>query len=65
MTSKSFFTAGSVCFSVTLVVLLSAGEMRAQNILTNAGFEAGSLSGWTTYGNSIGNISVQSGCERP
>jgi beta-glucanase (GH16 family) len=35
--------------------------MRAQNILTNAGFEAGSLSGWTTYGNSIGNVSVQSG----
>jgi beta-glucanase (GH16 family) len=57
---KTIFLARPLGAAVTLIALLSAGEMRAQNILTNAGFEAGSLSGWTTYGNSIGNVSVLS-----
>ena len=45
--------------------LLTAGEMHASNILTDAGFEAGKpFAGWTAYGNSIGNVSVQSGASR-
>jgi beta-glucanase (GH16 family) len=59
--SKTIFLARPFGAAVALIALLSASELRASNILTNAGFEAGSLSGWTTYGNSIGNVSVQSG----
>jgi beta-glucanase (GH16 family) len=33
-----------------LVALLFAGEIHASNILTNPGFESGSLTGWTTFG---------------
>lgn len=35
---------------VAFIFLLSAGEMRATNILTNAGFELGSLADWSTSG---------------
>ena len=61
MISKIVFLARPLGIAVTLIALLSAGEMRASNILTNSGFETGDLTSWTTYGNSIGNISVQSG----
>jgi len=33
---------------VAFAVLLFAGEMRAQNILTNSGFENGTITNWTT-----------------
>ncbi len=47
---------------ILIAGLISAKPAFAQNtnILTNPGFETGSLSGWTTFGNTIGNVSVQS-----
>ena len=39
--------------------LLFAIEVRAANVLTNPGFETADLTGWTTFGNSIGNVSVE------
>ncbi len=47
---------------ILIAGLISAKSVFAQNtnILTNPGFETGSLSGWTAFGNTIGNVSVQS-----
>ena len=45
---KTVFLAREVAGCVALAVLLLGGEMRAQNILTNSGFENGSLTNWTT-----------------
>jgi beta-glucanase (GH16 family) len=58
---KCFFLARPLGIAIAMISLLSAGEMRASNILANAGFETGDLTSWTTYGNNIGNISIQSG----
>jgi beta-glucanase (GH16 family) len=58
--SKTISLARPLGIAVTLFACLSAGEMRASNILTNSGFETGDLTGWTAFGNSIGNVSVQS-----
>ncbi len=44
-----------------ITAALSVNVLGATNLLTNPGFESGNLTGWTTYGNSIGNASVQSG----
>jgi beta-glucanase (GH16 family) len=55
------YRAGPVSGCLVLMALLFTGEVHASNILTSAGFEAGSLAGWTTFGNSIGNVSIQSG----
>ena len=44
-----------------ITAALSVNGLGATNLLTNPGFESGNLTGWTTYGNSIGNASVQSG----
>lgn len=44
-----------------ITAALSVNGLGAANVLTNPGFESGNLTGWTTYGNSIGNASVQSG----
>ena len=48
---------------ILIAGLFSAKQVFAAstNVLTNPGFESGSLSGWTTFGNIIGNVSVQSG----
>ncbi|HVU27538.1 MAG TPA: family 16 glycosylhydrolase, partial [Verrucomicrobiae bacterium] len=59
--SKNILPAKAVGICVWFAVVLFAGEIHASNILTNAGFETGDLTGWTSYGNSIGNVSVQSG----
>jgi beta-glucanase (GH16 family) len=58
--SKTVFLARPFGTAFVLIALLSAGEMRAQNILTNAGFEASSSSliGWNTFG---GNNYSQTG----
>jgi len=44
--------------------LISAGQSFAINILGNPGFETGDLTNWTTFGNTIGNVSVQSGASQ-
>src|SRR5690348_6382893 len=44
-----------------ITAALSVNMLGATNVLTNPGFESGTLSSWTTYGNSIGNASVVSG----
>jgi len=44
-----------------ITAALSVNVSGATNVLTNPGFESGTLTSWTTYGNSIGNASVQSG----
>lgn len=51
---------------ILIAGLISAKQALAAdtNILANPGFEAGSLAGWTTNGNSIGNASVQSGASQ-
>ena len=51
---------------ILIAGLISAKQALAAdtNILANPGFEAGSLAGWTNYGNSIGNASVQSGASQ-
>ncbi|HMD55480.1 MAG TPA: hypothetical protein VKJ65_13105, partial [Phycisphaerae bacterium] len=43
---------------VALTVLLFAGEVHAQNVLSNTNFATGSFSGWTTFG---ANNYVESG----
>jgi len=53
--------------SLALVVgLISTGRAFAANtnILTNPGFETGSFSGWTSFGNVLPNVSVQSGASQ-
>jgi beta-glucanase (GH16 family) len=47
--------------STTITAALTFNASAQTNLLTNPGFESGNLTGWTTYGNSIGNASVQSG----
>jgi beta-glucanase (GH16 family) len=47
--SKTVFPAGAAGPWVALILLLFAGEMRAQNILSNTNFATGSLTGWTTF----------------
>jgi beta-glucanase (GH16 family) len=47
--SKTVFPAGTTSGWVTLMFLLFAGEMHAQNILSNPGFEAGSLTNWMPF----------------
>ncbi len=49
-TSKNVFLGKVVGGCAILVALLFAGEIHASNILTNAGFESGGLTGWTTFG---------------
>ncbi|HLX94305.1 MAG TPA: family 16 glycosylhydrolase [Verrucomicrobiae bacterium] len=44
-----------------ITAALSVKVLGATNLLTNPGFESGNLTGWTTFGNTIGNASVQSG----
>jgi beta-glucanase (GH16 family) len=48
--SKRVFLARAIGGGVALVALLFAGEMHAQNILSNTNFATGSLSSWTTFG---------------
>src|SRR5579859_8003357 len=48
-------------FASGITAALSINALGATNVLTNPGFESGNLTGWTTYGNSIGNASVVSG----
>src|SRR5579862_9330640 len=47
---------------VFVFVLLSAGYVKAANVLSNPGFETGNLGGWTTYG---ANTSVLLGTAIP
>ncbi|HKW27839.1 MAG TPA: family 16 glycosylhydrolase [Verrucomicrobiae bacterium] len=53
--SKRFILASAI------TAALSVNVSGATNVLTNPGFESGSFTSWTTYGNSIGNASVVSG----
>jgi beta-glucanase (GH16 family) len=48
--SKNVFLVKTFGGCVAFIFLLSVGEARATNILTNAGFELGSLADWSTYG---------------
>jgi beta-glucanase (GH16 family) len=51
------------CFLTAVLLTLSgiiASSTFAANILLNPGFETGDLTGWTTFGNAIGNVSVAS-----
>jgi beta-glucanase (GH16 family) len=50
------FTLAAVFFSLLTIF---AGSALAANILTNPGFETGDFTGWTTFGNSIPNVSVE------
>jgi beta-glucanase (GH16 family) len=59
--SSSVFPGRAAAGLALAVGLLFAIEVRAANVLTNPGFETADLTGWTTFGNSIGNVSVQSG----
>jgi beta-glucanase (GH16 family) len=47
--SKKVFLARAVG-AAAFIVFLFAGELHAQNVLTNSGFETGSLANWTTSG---------------
>jgi beta-glucanase (GH16 family) len=47
--SKTVFLARAVGGCVAFMTFLFPGEMRAQNILSNPGFETGSLTNWTTF----------------
>ena len=59
--SSSVFVGRAAAVFAFAIGLLLAIEARAANVLANPGFETGDLTGWTTFGNSIGNVSVQSG----
>jgi len=59
--SKTIFSAGAAGGCGAIIALLSAGKLQASNVLTNSGFETAGLAGWTAFGNTIGNCSVQSG----
>src|ERR1022692_418533 len=47
---KTFFPAGAVGGGAAIIALLAAGELHAANILTNSGFDAAGLAGWSTFG---------------
>jgi beta-glucanase (GH16 family) len=47
--SKTIFPAGAAAGCVALTLLLFAGEMQAQNILSNTNFATGNLTNWTTF----------------
>ncbi len=55
--SKTFFPIRAASGWVAIIALSFAGESRAANILSNPGFEAGSLTNWTAFG---GNNYIQS-----
>jgi beta-glucanase (GH16 family) len=48
--SIEFLRRGVISASIALMAFLSAGEMRAANILANSGFETGGLASWSTFG---------------
>src|SRR5258708_6257630 len=56
--AKAATLARTIGAGVALFTFLSAGEMHAANILTNAGFETTGLAGWSTFG---ANNSSQTG----
>jgi beta-glucanase (GH16 family) len=45
--------------SIAVFLVIFANASFASNILSNPGFETGDLTGWTTFGNAIGNVSVE------
>jgi beta-glucanase (GH16 family) len=47
--SKTVFLARVVGGCAAFIFFLFAGELHAQNILSNPGFESGSLTNWTTF----------------
>ena len=55
--------AQAVANLILIGSLVSTGQALAANtnILANPGFETGSFAGWTTFGNVLPNVSVQSG----
>ena len=59
-------SAKVVAYLILLAGLISTKPVLAANtnILANPGFESGGLTGWTTFGNSIGNVSVQTGASQ-
>ena len=58
--------AQAVANLMLIASLISTSQVLAANtnVLTNPGFEAGSLAGWTIFGNAIGNVSAQSGASQ-
>jgi beta-glucanase (GH16 family) len=50
-----------LCFTASIAVSLAifANTSFASNVLTNPGFETDDLTGWTAFGNSIGNVLVE------
>ena len=59
--SSSAILARAAAGFILAIGLLFAIDARAANVLNNPGFETTDLTSWTTFGNSIGNVSVQSG----
>ena len=58
---RAVFPGRAAAAAFTLAIgLLFAMQVGAANVLTNPGFETTDLTGWTTFGNSIGNVSAQS-----
>ena len=60
MVAKSIGLPRAIGATVALMAFLSAGGMYASNILTNSGFEAAGLAGWSTFGP---NNSSQTGAD--
>ena len=58
--------AQAVANLILIGSLVSTGQALAANtnILANPGFETGSFAGWTTFGNVLPNVSVQSGASQ-
>ena len=54
----------AVCILIGGLISTNPVWTACTNILANPGFKTGSLTGWTIFGNAIGNVSVQSGASQ-